>query len=276
MDRELDAIYRHGKTVSKAKHDLLFHHQRLESTLTFLVNEVPKGGYTTEQLQSKLKAAKATSGDIGMDLKQVIDARFYNCVKLPNSTIATKVFYLPELLELILNHLSAWDILSMSQTCRFIKDAIHTYPTMPVKLCLQPAPQENATFTPFPDFRCPRQFSVMEYGRSSKTGARRVTVSIRTKASGILPRIGSRWSKMLFTQPPIKAMKIMVPCCSRGLSTTMIVSEQGLTIVDLLKTAKQHMNLHPECHKTASGTEGQDCVKDPMGIRSISFDSCEA
>lgn len=157
-------------------------------------------------------------------------------------------FHTQELLEMILLHLSARDILAAQQVNKSFNAAVTSSPRVQQHLGLKAISQDINSVIPFtlgcefPDFAC-----------TLTTIADHLCVNAKFDDLRPLPTTGERCRSMLVCNPPVKKMVILIPghCCyspafiHRVFSPSYshylhkeIHNENGITVGDILSATK--------------------------------------
>ena len=187
-------------------------------------------------------ALQRNANGIGRYLSYQIKPKFYNERRLPDSNVADRVLQIPELLELILLNLGAFDILNVASTCHGIQNIVNVSSKLQVRLFQKPASNigaENDPFqTPFGLFER-RGFTVDAFLPDSPAHQAYVDACFTSKDDFTLPRVGSKIRSMFICQPAIKNMEVTVKCAAHDYNKEMIAvfSETGLKFQDLYNVA---------------------------------------
>jgi hypothetical protein len=251
---------------------VLAHYFNLQTSIQLLTNQVAHTGSRANVQTYNAAAVNADINGIGEYLSSQLEPIYYNERRQPDSAKATKVFNIPELLEMILESTEFIDILHTSETCRSIRDIIYASTKLQVRLYLRPMElPEDAEM----EFESPlvnkyeaRHFLFKGYSVTTKTNLtspeelnylaqffddRSYNTAEETKLyitfeeiswSRLQRRIGKSWKDTIICQPPIKHMFVIPECgCfatrnDRNKSKS-ISSESGFTLDELLALAKK-------------------------------------
>lgn len=104
------------------KRKVLAHYFSLYSSIQLLTNQAAHNGSHANVQTYNVAAVVADIKGIGEYLSSQLEPMYYNEHRPPDSTKATQVFLIPELLEMILESTDFIDILHMSETCHSIRD----------------------------------------------------------------------------------------------------------------------------------------------------------
>ena len=223
------------------KRQALEHHQNLLKNITNLATRLETSNVQQIELAYALNQAKNDIFGLDKYFRDILEPFYYNERRAKDSTIATRVLGVPELLDHILRYVDFMDIIRMIQTCRRISNNIETSSELQSRLsisCLRiPSPHNipdygEKTRLSLPGFRCSTYYSTK--------------ASISTLGNGNdIPTIGTRWKRTFICDPPITCMKGYVQSPRSKVSrensfkVRRIRSETGITIGHLLETAKE-------------------------------------
>ena len=244
------------------KRKVLAHYFNLQASLRLIDRAASHNGQYGEDFTGTAAEAHSDMNGIGEFLSSQIEPIYYNERRQPNSTIATRVLQIPELLEMILEDTEFLDVLHMSETCHGIRNVIYASNKLQVKLFLKPAGQGESVQSEFSSLLVKDKdrtysfggllvgFSICEpmdpyYGFDEEERILYIGFKkIKTEGNG--RRIDANWNDMLICQPLIKEMEVDPECscfASEGDESqcNSISSETGLTLGDLLKRAKTEM-----------------------------------
>ena len=226
---------------------LLACQRNIKTNITGLINAINNGEHNPQKLVARLEAAHAETEHFGAFLSSFLDPSYYNEYKQENSTIASKVFGMPQILEMMLEHLEAIDILNIYQTCRRIRDIIESSTKVQKLLFLQPSNQKRMLQLP-----PPRDSHMSELVVQAQSHHAEIHVLYTDKK--IKPLIiGSRWKRMFICQPPIKDMELMTMCrdsedslfaSKESYKLFSLSSENGITVGDVFQRAKRMREEH--------------------------------
>lgn len=253
--------------------DALAHHQALERSLDQLTashqhqDTLPTDTLTA--MQTHLQGLKEFLG-------QISQTAIYNEVRSVDSTTAQDVFYVPEILELILSELPLRDLLTMQRVSRYMKTTIDKSSRLQTKLFFRPASTSSPFTAPHPlelTLIAPGFFCepIDVNGNPSQEVPKELTIkaSFYLRAKQTLPLITPNGRRMLICQPPIQEIEVKVECCPQawtiegpeeqavpgvsfplGPRTHLVCKLQnplGLTIGDLHDCAKEVTENHRYC-----------------------------
>lgn len=181
--------------------------------------------FDTAQLLRQVEAIQRNLKDIGNFLSCTVPNKFYHERRTATSETAARVFHIPELLELILEHCTTFDLIEMRKTCTGIKATIEASPKLQGKLFLRP---EGALvdlldeeswlqgIQAHPKSRLlnnPLDPSAWFEVHHDYAGGRHVTITFTPDQSGKqLPHVGDLWKRMLICQPPITTVDVVREC----------------------------------------------------------------
>ena len=276
----------------------------LEHKIAETLKKVASGEYDSAELTSTLLSAQGHVNELGEYFRQNLrsNPEFYNERKPENSAIACRVFAIPELLEMILEHVKIPDLLNFYQCSVSIRDSIEASSKLQTQLSLRPAPLKSHLTLPvrnmtkflpgdaFNDrhfqigFSSTEQFSRRRPSRRhenrNETKERTVEIhaSFHLLPAQFLPHIGSRIRQMLITQPPLEEMTVALDCCpiyDYGPPTfdspkpeRKISRAGGLTVGALYDRAEELLDEHRFCPHAYSGLlEDDGTVR--VGVRFV-------
>ncbi|KAK3722184.1 hypothetical protein LTR37_002617 [Vermiconidia calcicola] len=195
-----------------------------------------------------------------------------------SAQLAAKVFNIPELLEEILCHLNAKDILQASITNRSMAAALHSSLSIQKRLCLKV--DANSFFhTPFAKglFRSVwlEQYDQPQWGDRDDLdnlwGKVHSSLILRVYIrNGVIPRIGTRYRSMYLCQPPVTDVTLKPDCCryngsvggSEDFTTrpwrTKITTATGVTLGQLIDEATKLQGVHRLCPNVESNRLNAD------------------
>lgn len=117
----------------------LSNHHNLQSQLSDIVAAMTQGQCDKDEAFHQLTIMQKSVYGIGEYLSATIPTEHYNERRASDSAIAAKVLQIPKLLEQILEHTGACDIINVSATCRQLKAIIEASPRLQTLLFLRPA-----------------------------------------------------------------------------------------------------------------------------------------
>lgn len=145
---------------------------------------------------------------------------------LPHATAATKLFHIPELLEIIYEHLDSFDLLSATQVSRPAAELQRTSTRIRKLMCLEPDDQP-ALHLPLlcravpglrvePDTNAHHEMERLQHFHqfSDDSPVNGAYVRAAFAPTRKLPLVGSRARGMLICQPPVKAATLVVKICA--------------------------------------------------------------
>ncbi|KAK3696626.1 hypothetical protein LTR37_017879 [Vermiconidia calcicola] len=234
--------------------DALAHQKNLEANVDSLITGLEQGykdSYDLGYFKSRLLSAKADAQGLGAYFGGFLEPLYYNERRNESLTIATKVFDVPEILELVLGNLDVEEIFIASETCSTFRDTIAASSKLQTLLHLRAAPAAETSVKTIsssglrtPQFDC--ALSIFDpNGTVVRIDASFVTSG--KQPGGHLPTVGRRRGNMLVCQPPITRMSMQHGCWTwaavdqpfRG-----VVAKSGLTIGDLWDAADELIIAH--------------------------------
>lgn len=253
------------------KLDALSNRRQIKTNLDAALATIKTGSITA--IEERLLKIQHHFTRIENYLSASIEPMYYAQHRPSDSTLAAKVFSVPELLENILRNLEVVDIMRCLEVNRTFRDTIEASSKLQTCLFLQPAPKGTMAHCPFrfKNFKC---FCNLSFTLDPDN---EVEVDITATADNnyALPNIGCRWKHMLISQPPIYEMTYTIHCDPDNLFNVMrhpgsrrdqpkhtITSNKGLTVDDLCKAAKALFKRHADnqcdmnCAKKAVRFEG--------------------
>ncbi|KAK3686475.1 hypothetical protein LTR37_019794 [Vermiconidia calcicola] len=108
----------------QAKRKVLNHRHALQANIDALLLAVQEGKCDRAAFEGLILDAQGSSEGIDDFLSRIVETKYYNEHRADDSTIATRVFNTPELLEGILRHCDYTDIMTFEQTCKSAKAII--------------------------------------------------------------------------------------------------------------------------------------------------------
>ncbi|KAK4545607.1 hypothetical protein LTR36_002559 [Oleoguttula mirabilis] len=281
VDDYLDAVQGAQRTPLL---DILKQHVRLEqSLLTLVQTQSAAGASMADSAKTALTQAQRATNIIRASLVDQLSWDPLRTAPSVNSgRLAMKVFCIPELLELILLHLPARELLQVYRANTVFAAGIASSPRVQMKLGLRPdgnsfwrsdfdTAEDSANVSTAAErlssiFRC--SLVDDEDARSRAVRDERVTVSAQFSCQPIyhrgrgasymeepepLPEVGERARAMLICQPPITDMLILPTCCDPTIRAdrvpmlSMLQNSAGLTVDDLLDATTQVKEDHRLC-----------------------------
>ncbi|KAK3686473.1 hypothetical protein LTR37_019792 [Vermiconidia calcicola] len=179
----------------------LAHQKNPEANIDSLITGLVQGSHDLGYLKSRLLSAKADVQGLGAYFSGFLEPLYYNERRNESSTIAMKVFQIPEILELVLANLDVEEILLASETCPVFRDTIAASSKLQTLLQLRAAPAtQSSVKTTFssgfktPQFKCVLSDfdaigTVFEIDASFVTSGK--------QRGGHLPTVGRRCGNML-------------------------------------------------------------------------------
>lgn len=240
--------------------EALAHQQSMERSITAMTQVIQTHAAVPASLQDTLHNIHKDMRGVKDFFSGFLSPTLYNEVMFSqDNTIARRVFAVPELLELILVELPIADIMSFQQVDRNAQAAVNGSFSLQRALSLSADGTDRPLRMPFSDFGISglRGFSCGQYGRLKRAITDNEEMHITanfTNDNGGLPRIGTRWRRMLVVQPPIREMSATVSCCESVRPRTWprieprtITSVSGINIGDLFDAAQELMLEHSQC-----------------------------
>ena len=172
--------------------------------------------------------------NIGEYFSSTIPTATHNSRRPPDSTVARRALFTPELLELIVLQATFCNALKFYALCRTTQAIIDASTALQVKLRFRhatvKAPDDN-TFTP----HVLHGAGIFVTQDSDKILVADSTVAVfGSGLHGCLPAIGTRWLKMQICQPPVAHMLMQSCCrCCKYRDQGMVSNVSGLTLQDL-------------------------------------------
>jgi hypothetical protein len=243
------------KQIDGENRKVLAHQRKLQADLAGTIKEVGGGGCSYEEIISKLSAMQEDTAAFGEYLRVQLKPKYYHEIRTDDSTIATTVFDIPELSELILLRAEVQDIMAIQQVNKNLRDIINTSSKIQTKLYLKPEDERDPEHEDYLDeFRAYYRSHFSKGGvpgfKVWTYGARVEATFKRKKVPGGLPEVGERWMKMFICQPPVKTLfvdKVCASCRIGGNEQGEISSEYGLTVHELYEKAKEVFATRSTC-----------------------------
>lgn len=250
-ERPTDATASSPKIANKTqKLEVLSHRRDINENITAAFRSLERGD--SNDTKRRLYAIQQNILGFEQYLSATIEPKDYAQIRLSDSTIARKVFAIPELLESILRHLDVPDLMRCYGVSRTFRDALET--SKKLQICLFLLPDTEARKQRFPQNT--KRFSCG--GFESNFGPGSATIKIPTRL-GRFHKIGSRWKKMLVRQPPIYSMRCHAICHEVSTGDCMlswrngdrhtIRSDEGLTMGDIFEAVGTMFNKHSRCEE---------------------------
>ena len=212
-----------------------------------------------EHVASSLSAMENNTNGIGKYISFRLDASYFNEIRSEESTIAERVLSMPEILEHVLLFTDVESVMAMERVNKKLRNIIDASPKLQSAIYLKPSLE--STDTPVQ-----RRTAFGRDGSGFQSTDFKVTLgqpgvvnaTIHTaKPNNTVPHIGTRWSRMLICQPPIKAMvaaasKFCPNCGSLQLERyNELSSDTGITVGDLYDKVQEVsaiVNICQNCH----------------------------
>ena len=264
MDFLIDGLREIAQHVHGIKHiDSLratIHHRHLMLDLVSVTDAVRFEGTRCNDLLYCLRLVQASVDGLHNVFKETLSPIHWNMYREEDSTIASEVFGIPEILETVLTYCTWAEILDAQETCKGMRDIINASPRLQIRLSLQPAAETSPRRFPFEHnflrgFDCRLDES---YNYRTNTLKHNVFASICGDVSTdsvYLQRVGQRLQDMFICQPPINRLLARVRC-DRGHDGYAVddlneeihlYSATGLKIADLYGLAERFAYLHRGC-----------------------------
>lgn len=240
------------------KREALSHRREINDNVDALLKHIDSGSL----IDAKRYVLSIRDNTKGLEqyLSTTIEPKYYTEHRTPNSVIATKVFAIPELFESILENLEIMDLINCYSVCRMFRDSLEHSTKLQTLLFLRPNPTSEVLACRVPDSTSSKRFELMVDSRMPH----RVDAHIGRWGGSRdpLPKIGSRWRRMLVGQPPVLSMRYGNPACypsdpdtegceierfPDGFDYALLTSDEGLTIGDLYDKAEMLFKLHLTC-----------------------------
>lgn len=235
------------KRVQDAERRRLSHYQQLHTHLNGIIAKVRNGVINADETLKQLQDIREHVDGVGDYMSSHLPPTCYNEVRGDSSTIAERVLNIPDVLELILLNAEVVGIVAMEQVSKSIRDIIYASPKLQIKTGLKPlSRQEGQSLSYFSPFN-EQQF--LRVGLSALTRENRCEVHIHKQKTAKLITPGSRWTKTLVCQPPLKVMKAKLLCggCWSYRVRDTITSTSGLTLSDIYDKAQNMSATSPPC-----------------------------
>jgi DNA-binding FrmR family transcriptional regulator len=254
------ALERSMALTEEQLHRVLTNYTQLQTQFSDITRAVQDGERTKIDILRQLTAMKSNIEGIGEHLSSTVPTKIYNERRSPDSNVAQEVLLIPELLEFILAHASALDILSVYQTCRGLSAIIDASPSLQVMMFFRPAGVPAGTKTefkpgPFDHFKWFDLEGHSRYGEFVVTAR-----STPNQEKGGLPWVGELWKRMQLCQPPLKSMRVRKFCfdCEDNEVVSLgadLYTGKELTFGDLYDMASEILDAGgrcPDCHTPGS------------------------
>lgn len=231
--------------------NVVSHYLKLQGQLSQTTNGLNQATFSKDEVIELITSIRTKANGVGESLSNYVPRTVYNQVRSGDSIIAMTVFQMPELLELILEHNTVFEVLKIYQACRTIKDIIDGSPRLQAQLFLRPV---TSIFGPFarlkfhPLLDCDHRFQ----GEAWFLGEQcQISISSqRTDTFRRLPHVGRMWKSMQICQPPLMSIAIAHHdilydggCdCRQEISTG-----RPLTFGDLYEKAKEMLSIWYHC-----------------------------
>lgn len=229
------------------KHEVAIHSYGARSVLTAL-GSIINSGYNRKQLLNSIQMINDNVNGIASTLATQVEPKFYNMINPNDSTVASTVLSIPEVLELILLHADHEDIMSMCKVSHGIRDTIEASSKLQMRLyhkSMDPTKLgKNEIISPFLN-NTQTPFTITLSKTFGWLGIRTNATILTSK--GKLPKIGAAWRRKLICQPAVKKMQVFICCDRHGTGcqrSDWIESETGLTLGNLYDKAERYSN-HP-------------------------------
>lgn len=237
------------------KLEVLTHRRSLNENLSSMLKDVQNGNF--KDLERTIMAMHGDVAGIDTYLSKTIEAKYYAQDRPPESTAAVKALAVPELLENVLSYLKAADLMQCYAVNRTFRDVIERSDVLQMLLFLKPDPNGEANLFPFE--------SRYIFCTGAQRNFQQISFKARPGLGTALPSIGSRWKKMLISQPPMRHTYYGLYCqipgagapCHDGYGNKdgqivgdfqlELQSDDGLTIGDLYEAAKAMLEKWSGC-----------------------------
>jgi hypothetical protein len=190
----------------------------LQSQLSKTVSAISDDKISKAEVLHQLAAIQAKVNGFDLYLSSTVAARYYNERRSPESTVAKNVFHIPELLELILEHASIFDILNVYQTCRGLKEIVEASPKLQIQLLLRLIGElvDPLAYLQMHLLRANEwlddQWFIMKIDWNPKS---RITARFKShRGDEALPQVGAVWKRMRICQPLLMSMRVVVECAN--------------------------------------------------------------
>ena len=250
----------------------LAQHKHLSVTVANLTNRLRAGDIDQRDLETGLQAAQCHIAGLDAFFSATLSPVYYNEYRQENSTIAQRVLDIPELLEILLEHLDVATIMTVYETRRGILDIIEASSKVQDMLSLQVTSSQDGTIRyPFNEclrgrpgsFKCSASLHGLGlFGSGSVMGQLYIGPQRR------LPVVGSRWRSMFICHPPPKQMEVEIDRCSmpvkprldfggpQPVKLGLVYSVEGLTIGGVYDLVEKLVD--EDAASLPEATEGED------------------
>ena len=123
---------------------VLSHYHKLKANFAETIKELRSDICNNEDITGRLSTVESKLSDMEEGMSSIgnylcfqLDPKFYNEVSKQDSTIATKLFHIPELAELILSFVDVVDIMAMEQVNKTLRSIINQSPKLQIALCVK-------------------------------------------------------------------------------------------------------------------------------------------
>lgn len=230
------------------KRQVLGDRYKINRNVRAALTSISEGDF--EGIEGNLLIIQKHFQDIEDYLSTTIEPIYCNKWRKVGSTIAEKVFAVPELLESIFLGLRTTDIISCYGVNRTFRDTIEQSRKLQTSLFLRAAAGTSSERQACP---VPRS-NILQ-----TSGGKDFYASIKrpNNPDDALPNIGSRWKSMFVTQPPLRKISYCIGsqdgwryCIVKASlhKQEQMEREDGVTIGDILEKAEAFLRLHRGCN----------------------------
>ena len=231
------------KTQEDEDREVLSRYLNLRSKLNAVnaLSATPGNEVDKESLARVLQTIQEVVKGLDKHFSDRFPPAHYNQIRYDDFTIADRVLNIPELLELVLEHVDLVDIVTMGRVSHGLRDTIEASPKLQIRLHLKAANtselkghgHETIPIKGFPGISVEHN----AYPFSQMTVDLCLLLAGEAKH---LPRIGKTWRRMLIRQPPTKNVEAFRLCASHGPieeKAVILSSKTWLTVGDLYQEA---------------------------------------
>lgn len=184
-----------------------------------------------------MEATQQQLSEIGEYLRPRIVKKCYNDFQMSDSSKAAEVFHIPELLDLILEHVSIYDILYMTQTSQGIHAVVESSSYLQTRLFMRdgyPPSAPCARHGLYYYAPIPQSYDWFgQYGGYLDLGDR-VAGFYCPNGQDRLPPVAPLWKRMRFCRPAWRSVRVFADCkecgcLNNGLDAEVLAPGRGLT-----------------------------------------------
>lgn len=259
--------------VLKARlRDSLLHQRAIKSTAAHFSNLVTKGYIdSSPELQAHILRLQVSTDELGELLSQPPNLDLEVCSR-SRSSIAERVFCIPELLEITLLGLGLVGALRMRLVSKRLKAVVDSSTVLQRQLLQEP---DQTAFHTIPigrgvvlpnNFKIDQTYQLLDRDDSNIASHEQdATRFLKVTVEGYVPQFGAGWMNTLICQPPIAEMTVSASCCSqpnqfytsnwrakKPPSLANLVEPSGIRIRHICDYARQLMDEHALCPNARS------------------------